>query len=398
MKHVHLDPVGGVAGDMFAAALLDACPEHEAGAVDAATRVAGVRCRSLPHRDHVLSGARFEVEAPHEHDHGYHHHAAWRNIRLRLQSASLPAPVVRHAIGIFTLLAEAEARVHGIEPEAVTFHEVGAANSIADIVAAAWLIAAMGEATWSVGPLPLGSGRVRTAHGTMPVPAPATALLLQGFETFDDGIGGERVTPTGAAILRHLGCAPSTGKTPRRLARTGLGFGTRALPGLSNCLRALVFEAQPADTAAGHRELAVIQFEVDDQSAEDLAAGLDRLRATEGVHDVVQMAVFGKKGRMATHVQVLARPAALEAVSEACFHETTTIGLRTHLVNSLVLPRRTAEVDVDGRRLRVKLVERPGGATGKAEADDALAMPGHAARARLRRRAEAMAERGDAKS
>ncbi|MBV9750292.1 MAG: LarC family nickel insertion protein, partial [Acetobacteraceae bacterium] len=292
MTHVHLDPVGGVAGDMFAAALLDACPEHEASTVEAAARVAGVRCRVLRHRDHVLSGIRFDVEAAYEHglheqehDHGrHHHHTAWRDIRLRLQSASLPASVARHAVGIFALLAEAEARVHGIEPEAVTFHEVGAADSIADIVAAAWLIAAQGEATWSVGPLPLGSGRVRTAHGTMPVPAPATALLLQGFETFDDGIPGERVTPTGAAILRYLGCAPGTGKTPRRLARTGLGFGTRTLPGLSNCLRALVFEAQPADTAAGHRELAVIQFEVDDQSAEDLATGLDRLRATEGVH------------------------------------------------------------------------------------------------------------------
>ena len=415
MRHVHLDPVGGVAGDMFAAALLDACPEHEAGTVDAAERVAGVRCRALRHRDHVLSGVRFDVEAPHEyapheegsheegHDHGHQHHAAWRDIRLRLQSSSLPASVARHAVGIFGLLAEAEARVHGIEPEAVTFHEVGTADSIADIVAAAWLIAAMGEATWSVGPLPLGSGRVRTAHGIMPVPAPATALLLQGLETFDDGIPGERVTPTGAAILRHLGCAPGTGNSPRQLARTGLGFGTRTLPGLSNCLRALVFEAQsfapqPADAAAGHRELAVIGFEVDDQSAEDLAAGLDRLRATEGVHDVLQMPAFGKKGRMATHVQVLAHPAALAAVSDACFRETTTIGLRTHLVHGLALPRRIAEVEVDGRRLRVKLVERPGGATGKAEADDALAMPGQAARARLRRRAEAMAEGGDADS
>ena len=405
MRHVHLDPVGGVAGDMFVAALLDACPEHESATVDAAERVAGVRCRVLRHHDHVLSGVRFDVEAPHEHghDHGHHHHhAAWRDIRVRLHAASLPAAVARHAVGIFGQLAEAEARVHGIEPEAVTFHEVGAADSIADIVAAAWLIAAQGEATWSVGPLPLGSGRVRTQHGPMPVPAPATALLMAGFATFDDGIGGERVTPTGAAILRHLGCAPGTGDTPRQLARSGLGFGTRTLPGLSNCLRALVFEAQlfeaqlfdarPADSAAGHRELAVIGFEVDDQSAEDLAAGLDRLRTTDGVHDVLQMAAFGKKGRMATHVQVLAHPAALAAVSEACFRETTTIGLRSHLVRGLALPRRIAEVDVDGRRLRVKLVERPGGATGKAEADDALAVPGHAARARLRRQAEKVAE------
>ena len=404
MRHIHLDPVGGIAGDMFAAALLDACPEHEADVVAAASAVAGVRCSALRHRDHVLSGTRFSVEAPEhqysEHAHHHHttgHHTAWREIRERLRGASLPPSVVRHAVAIFERLAQAEARVHGIEPEAVTFHEVGAADSIADIVAAAWLIAAMGEATWSVGPLPLGSGRVRTAHGVMPVPAPATALLMEGFETVDDGVPGERVTPTGAAILRHLGCASSVGAAPRRLARTGLGFGTRELPGLSNCLRALVFEDQVAAPSAGHpaghRELAVIGFEVDDQSAEDLAAGLDRLRAMEAVHDVLQMPAFGKKGRMATHVQVLARPAALDAVTDACFRETTTIGLRTQIVRGMALPRRVAEVDVDGRRVRVKLVERPGGAvTGKAEAVDALAVSGQAARARLRRQAEERAE------
>ncbi len=388
---------------MFVAALLDACPEHEAGSVEAASRVAGARCRALRHRDPVLSGMRFSVEVPHGHRHadhahdGIHHHAAWQDIRALLEAASLPPPAARHALSIFALLAKAEARVHGIEPEAVTFHEVGAVDSIADIVAAGWLIAAMGDATWSVGPLPLGSGRVQTQHGIMPVPAPATALLLEGFETLDDGIPGERVTPTGAAILRHLGCAPGIGAVARRLARSGLGFGTRTLPGLSNCLRALVFEEQPAAASAAHRELAVIGFEVDDQSAEDLAAGLDRVRAMEGVHDVLQMPAFGKKGRMATHVQVLARPAALQAVTDACFRETTTIGLRTHLVRGIVLPRRTAEVDVEGRTLRVKLVERPGGAvTGKAEVNDALAQPSQAARARLRRRAEEVAEAGDA--
>ena len=396
MKHVHLDPVGGVAGDMFAAALLDACPEHEAGTVAAAARVSGVHCRVLRHGDGVLTGVRFSVDAAQPHGHEHHHHTAWRDIRPRIEAAGLPTAVERHTVGIFRLLADAEARVHGIEPEAVTFHEVGAADSIADIVAAAWLIAAMGEVSWSCGPLPLGSGRVRTAHGTMPVPAPATAILLQGFETLDDGVPGERVTPTGAAILRHLGCAAGTGRTPRRLARTGLGFGTRSLPGLSNCLRVLVFEEQPAATPAGHRELGVIAFEVDDQSAEDLAAGLDRLRGVEGVHDVLQMPAFGKKGRMATHVQVLARPAALDVVVEACFRETTTIGLRTQIVQGVALPRRFAEVGVDGRRLTVKLVERPGGWTGKAEADDALAVPGHAARARLRRRAEEKAEAPDA--
>ena len=399
-RHVHLDPIGGLAGDMFAAAMIDAFPEHAAAVVAAAGSLAGVACRVAPHRDRVLTGHRFVVGEPsHHHDHA-HHHTAWRDICARLADSSLPPGVRQHATGIFSHLAEAEGRVHGIAAEAVTFHEVGSADSIADIVAAACLIDAMGEATWSVGALPLGGGRVRTAHGVMPVPAPATALLLEGFETIDDGVAGERVTPTGAAILRHLGCSSRAGRSGR-VSRSGIGFGTRELPGLSNVLRVLAFDLAEADAEAKdrpgstHRDLAVICFEVDDQSAEDLAAGLDRLRALDGVHDVLQMPAFGKKGRMATHVQLLARPDALEAAVAACFAETTTIGLRTHHVRGHALPRETSEVTVDGVTLRVKTVERPGGRTSKAEADDALHGADHAARVRLRRRAEHLAQADD---
>ena len=382
---------------MFNAALIDAFPELAEGAT-AAAALAGVPCRSVPHRDDVLTGTRFCVGvAGHQHrDHAGHHHTAWRDIRARIEGAALSPAVRRHAVGIFTLLAEAEARVHGVAVGAVEFHEVGSADSIADIVAAAWLIDAVGAASWSVGPLPMGGGLARTAHGPMPVPAPATALLLDGFEMTDDGVGGERVTPTGAAILRHLGCRPRRGVTGR-VARTGMGFGTRALPGLSNVLRVLAFELDMAAGAGTHRELAVIGFEVDDQSAEDLAAGLDRVRAAAGVHDVLQMPALGKKGRMATHVQLLVRPDALDDAVAACFRETTTIGLRTHLVQGRALQRQVRETRVDGATVRVKQVERPDGRTGKAEADDLAALPGHAARAKLRRRAEALAEAdGDA--
>ena len=387
MRHIHLDPLGGVAGDMFVAALLDAFPEHGAAALAAAESLAGVACRLVPHSDGTLAGARFEVGAGHHH----HHHTEWREIRARLEASALPPAANAHAIGIFAALADAEARVHGVAADAVAFHEVGAADSIADIVAAACVVAAIGPASWSCAPLPIGSGRVRTAHGIMPVPAPATALLLEGFETLDDGVPGERVTPTGAAILRHLGCA-ATRRPAGALRASGFGFGTRRLPGISNCLRALAMEAAGPAAATGHRALAVIGFEVDDQSGEDLAAGLDRLRAVAGVHDVLQMAAFGKKGRIAIHVQVLAQPDAVDAVAEACFRETTTIGLRTHLVEGRALPRRFADVDVAGQSVRVKLVERPGGNTGKAESDHLLAASGHAARARLRRDAEALAE------
>ncbi len=363
---------------------------------------------------------------------------SWRALRARIEAADLPAEALGHALGIFGCLAEAEARVHGVAPDEVVFHEVGAADSVADIVAAAWVIAAVGPTAWSVGALPLGSGTVRTAHGPMPVPAPATALLLEGFAVRDDGVGGERVTPTGAAILRHLGCAGAGLPRTATLRGSGTGFGSRRLPGMSNCLRALVLDTQepqgpepppsgydmpkagtpdlaapnlaapgaaspgaegvapePAaggDAASGHRALAVISFEVDDQSGEELAAGLDRVREAEGVHDVVQVAAFGKKNRMAVHVQVLVRPDRLEAAVEACFRETTTIGLRTHLVQGRALPRRFAEVVVDGHPVAVKLVERPGGVTAKAESDSARPVAGHAARTRLRREAERLAD------
>ncbi len=389
---------------MFVAALLDAEPERETECLRAAESVARVPCRLLRHRDPVLSGARFSVRTEarrDDHGDGHHHHAhtAWRDIRARLHHAPLPDRALHHALGIFGVLVHAEARVHGVEPEAVTFHEVGAVDSIADIVAAAWLIAAQAagdaDATWSIGPLPLGAGRVHTQHGMLPVPAPATALLLEGFAVVHDGIGGERVTPTGAAIVKHLAALDAPPPGVRRALRTGIGFGTRALPGLPNALRVMISEtaADPALERTGHihRELAMISFEVDDQTAEDLAAGMDRLRALPGVHDVLQMPAFGKKGRMATHVQLLAAPEALEAAVDACFAETTTIGLRIQTVQGRALRRSVAEVSVDGRAVRVKRVERPGGFTGKAESDD-LDAPGHAARVRLKREAERLAD------
>jgi uncharacterized protein (TIGR00299 family) protein len=393
--HVHLDPLGGLAGDMFIAALLHAFPEHEALVIAAAETVSGASCRLLPAHDHVLTGARFEArldEADHHHHH-HHAHAAWRDIRAQIEASALAPAIQERAIDIFTHLARAEARVHGIRVDDVTFHEVGAADSVADITGAAVLIEALGCASWSVSPLPLGGGRVRSQHGMLPVPAPATALLLEGFETIDDGISGERVTPTGAAILRHLGCVPRQG-LGGRLARSGHGFGTRSLPGMSNVLRVLAFEPAAEPMRDTHRELAVIGFEVDDQSAEDLALGLDRLRGLPGVHDALQMPAFGKKGRMATHIQVLARPEALEAAIEACFRETTTIGLRTHLVQGRALPREITTVAVEGRPMRVKHVARPGGLTGKVEADDLRSLPGRAARERHRAQAEAMTEAG----
>ena len=156
---------------------------------------------------------------------GDHGHVHWRRLRERLAAAPLDAAVAAQAIAIFGLLAEAEAGVHGVAVDEATFHEVGAWDSIADIVAAAYLIETIGAESWSAGSLPLGGGRVRCAHGELPVPAPATLRLLEGFSFHDDGRPGERVTPTGAAILKAL--VTSTGFGSGRLEKTGHGFGLR---------------------------------------------------------------------------------------------------------------------------------------------------------------------------
>ncbi len=208
----------------------------------------------------------------------------------------------------------------------------------------------------------------------------------------DDGVAGERVTPTGAAILRHL-CDPAPApapRAPRRLVGSGYGFGARKLPGLSNCLRALAFETTEASAPA--ERVAVLECEIDDQTGEDLAQAVERLRAEAGVLDVIQAPVFGKKGRMMTQSARAREPGARDKAMAAIFEETTTIGVRHALVERMALGRRAETLDLDGRAVRRKIVSRPSGPTAKPEADDLAGAGGYAARAALRRRAERIGE------
>jgi uncharacterized protein (TIGR00299 family) protein len=380
-RRIHLDAVGGVAGDMFVAAMLDARPNEADGAL-AAVRAAGlpqsVDLRVMAHKDHTLTGRRFEVALPAEK--GGEEFTPFRDLRARLADAPLPPGTEARAQDIFARLAAAEGAVHGVDAEAVTFHEVGAWDSIADIVAAAHLIEQSAAARWSVSSLPMGAGRVKSAHGDLPLPAPAVVELLKGFSLHDDGRKGERVTPTGAAILAHLGPEQGAVYGPERLAESGIGFGTKVFAGISNVLRVLEFES--AGSAIAEDQVAVLRFEVDDQSPEDLAVGLDNLRALDGVLDVVQSPAFGKKGRITAQIQVLARADAREAAIAACFAETTTLGLRWEMSRRAILARQQA----DG----VKLATRPGGVkTAKAEIDEVAAGEGgHAGRMARKRASE----------
>jgi uncharacterized protein (TIGR00299 family) protein len=408
---IHLDPIGGVAGDMFVAALLNAYPELKSGLLQTVDRLSlpgRPKCRIETLTDGALTGSRFVVEVGDDHvaqeprtapnSHGFtgQRHTHWAAIRERIENSNLSTGIKRHAIAIFTLLADAESRVHGIPVEEVSFHEVGATDSIIDIVAAAFLIDAFQAEQWTISPLPLGSGQIETAHGRLPIPAPATVLLLESFPVFDDGIPGERVTPTGAAIVRYLCRQNDLMIRQGIMGRSGLGLGTRKLPGVSNGLRALFFE-QKSEPFEGRRELFIAEFEVDDQSAEELSIGLDHIRNDPAVFDVILMPAIGKKGRQTSHIKVLANPIKQDHVIALCFRETTTIGLRFCRTESVALPRETQMVQIDNQNVRVKVVQRPGvGPTAKIEAADLSSVTeGQKARAILKSKAEALVLDGD---
>lgn len=386
-RHIHLDVVGGIAGDMFIATLLDAYPDLIEGTV-AAVRSAGVPddwTVGLESADEGLVGSRMRIDPPRDVESDHHDYAS---IESSIHAAALEPRVRDRALDILRLIADAEAEIHGMTVENVVLHEVGAIDSVADVVGAAYLIEELSPATWSISALPVGGGFVDTDHGRLPVPAPATQLLLNGFPFVDDGIGGERITPTGAAILRYLEPSFRLPDGVFHSAETGHGFGTRELPGVANVLRARGYVA--AHRASSDEQVAVIEFMVDDQTPEDLAVGLDILRDQSGVLEVLQTAVVAKKGRMGFSILVLAEPASLEQTVQACFEQTTTIGLRYRYEERMVLPRTELSGVAD---VSLKVVDRPGGGeTAKAEMDDvARHADRHDDRQRLRRRVEAAA-------
>lgn len=383
--HLHLDPVGGIAGDMFAAAMLDFAPHLEEGARQLAQSLLGGEATIViePGPFGGFAGRRLKVICRQS-----HHHRHLKDIVEILDAAAFPNENARAiAIGIFRCLAGAEAAVHGIGLEEVHFHEVGAADSIVDIALAGYLIDATDAGTYSVGALPLGSGTVKTEHGVMPVPAPATARLLEGFAVVDDGIAGERVTPTGAAILHYLKPRMVAVAPAGVLGGSGMGFGTRQLPGRPNALRVMAVSTETAaqQQTIDQDSVTLLAFEVDDQTAEDLAHALDHIRGLAGVRDVLQHSATGKKGRVTACVRVLCEADACAPVREAIFSQTTTLGLREQTVARHVLKRQFE--DVDG--IPVKLAERPGGITRKAEFESLKhEAGGHAGRERLRRKVE----------
>lgn len=386
--HLHLDPVGGAAGDMFIAAMLHARPDltDRVLADVAAVLPADVGRPELT--EHVASGimsrqfklvlAKGGTNARHGAD------TTYKAMRALLETAPLSDGTADAACAILHRIAQAEAQVHDIPIDRVHFHEIADWDALMDVTAAGSICAALDGATYSLSPLPLGGGLVDTAHGKLPVPAPATALILQGYDWHDDGIAGERVTPTGAAILAHVTNGTHGTRPPGRLLATGSGAGARVMKGLPNILRVTIFDT--ATSGMMHDQLVQLSCDIDDMTGEELGAASEALRATSGVVDVLLLNAQGKKSRPVVRMDLLVHPDQSEDVAERMFNLTSTLGLRRTVVDRLILPR-TAETAPNGQRR--KRTQRPAGhETLKVESDDLQAAPTLAARRGAARRGE----------
>lgn len=371
--HIHLDLTGGIAGDMFCAAMLDAFPNLEEElltCIQSLNLQDKVQVSLQEANDKGIFGKRFSVslaEDNHHHHHHHHHHEhhSWKHIRSFILNSDLDEDIKENAIGIFSLLAEAEAKIHGSSVDDVEFHEVGAWDCIVDIISASFLVVNSNTNSWSVSKVPWGGGLVKCAHGIIPVPSPATVNLLSGFEFTDDGEEGERVTPTGAAILAWL--KPSRKVATGDLITSGYGIGTRKLALRANIVRVVVSSDK---NNANREKLSLIQCDIDDMSGEDLAIARENIRNIAGVLDINEAVSHGKKNRLISTLTIMCEPISTDEIIRAVLTQTSTIGARTWECDRISLKRKQYSVNTSHGTVYVKTVKRPSGeVTSKIEAD-----------------------------
>lgn len=361
MKLVYFDCFSGAAGDMILAALLDAGASedevrHALGALD----LEGWELELHRVRRGAISAARAEVRVTDASP-----ARTYRDIQAILARASLEAGVRRRAEAIFRLLAEAEGSVHGIAPEEVHFHEVGALDALVDVVGAAAALESLAPERVVVSPITTGRGMTDSAHGPIPVPAPAVTALLRGAPLVERG-DAELITPTGAAIL--MASADSFGVLPGiTLRATGYGAGARELE-IPNVLRVLVGDAG-AYPEAGERML--VETNLDDMSPELIPYVIERLLES-GAEDAWTTPIIMKKGRPALILSLLVAPERCDQVLGTLYRETTTLGARMRQVGKSELERSWTTVQVQGYDIRVKVARFRGELVNAApEHDDA---------------------------
>lgn len=365
MKLIRFDSVGGASGDMILGALIGLGADRETVVRELDSLLPGhftldvAECSS-----HGIAGIRATVSAAeadhhhHHHDHDDHDHHAFREIRALIENSALPVAVKTSSVAVFSLLAEVEGKIHGKPPEEVSFHEVGAVDSIVDIVGSCLALHLLGAEGISVSPLPTGCGTVRCAHGLLPVPAPATAeLLTRGLAIAPCDEPFELLTPTGAALLaawpkREV---PS-GAEIRRVANA---FGRRELLHRPNLLRAMLVET--VQTAGTGEEVEELSCNLDDCTGEVIGYLTERL-LDAGALDVWTEAIQMKKQRPGVKLCALARPADREAMLGLIFRESTTLGVRIAPLRRRALARGEEEVATPYGPVRVKVARGEDGA------------------------------------
>jgi uncharacterized protein (TIGR00299 family) protein len=343
-RHAWVDASAGVAGDMLLGALLDA--GADLGAVQAAVDQVipgSVRIVAEPVTRAGLRAVKADVRPLVEQP----PHRTWRDIRALL--GALAEPVRDRATAVFARLAEAEAQVHGVPVGEVHFHEVGALDSISDVVGVCAALADLGVGTLSAGEVALGSGRVRTAHGWLPVPAPAVAEMARGWRVRAGGTG-ELATPTGLAVLRALAVACED-LPAMTVGSVGVGAGGKDFPDRPNVTRVLI-SAVEADRAA--EASVVLEANVDDLDPRLWPGVLAGLLA-DGADDAWLVPILMKKGRPAHTLTVLARPDRAAALRARIFRDTSTLGVREGIRRKTALARTFVEVDLDDGPIRVKI-------------------------------------------
>lgn len=345
MKICYLDAFSGIAGDMLVGALASAGADKTALCDALASLDLGAAYEFEPVRRGGLGAVKFHVRAGHAH----HHHRHLSHILEIIGKAALPARVRANAAAVFQRLGAAEAQVHQVPIERVHFHEVGAVDSIADIVGACLGFELLGVEEIHCSPLNVGRGTVKTEHGELPVPAPATAALLEGKPVYARGPACELTTPTGAAIAVTL--ARSFGPLPPlRIAAAGYGAGDREFGENPNVLRVLVGEATGAPESV---MVSVLEANIDDSTGETLGFAMEKLLAA-GALDVTFSPLQMKKNRPGTLVRVVARPEDQEKLAAVLFAETSTLGLRIAAAERRVQTRSVVEVETPHGKVRVK--------------------------------------------
>jgi uncharacterized protein (TIGR00299 family) protein len=392
MRIAYLDCFSGISGDMFLGALVDAGVEVRfledtvaalnigarleisrvnrsgvtATKVDVfAPDVHGHEEKDSPRESREHNHSHHDHEHSHEqpsHRHSHEHSRGLKEIREIIRKAAISENAKKTAIEIFEALGTAEAKIHHMEIEKVHFHEVGAVDALVDIVCAAVGAEALNVDEIICSPLNVGGGSVKCAHGTLPVPAPATVELLKGASVYSSGIQAELVTPTGAAIVKILAKRFST-FPEMKIEKSGYGAGTRDFPGHANVLRLTIGEAQTQLSAKTLQEtISVLEANLDDMNPQVFGYVMDRL-LEEGALDVFGLPVQMKKNRPGMLLTVLCRREDSTKLTDLIFRETTTLGVREREENRRVLARKWISVETRWGNVRLKVASMNGTVT-----------------------------------